>query len=270
MQNDSKLLRYSRQIILNEVGIEGQQKLSKSKVLVIGAGGLGSPALYYLASAGIGTIGIVDFDVVGISNLQRQIIHFTGDLGKRKVDSAAEKLKALNPEICISSRHLRINEDNIEEIIKEYDVVLDSTDNIPARYLISDCCFLLGKPLVEAAVTGFIGTIFTIIPGKSPCYRCLYPEPPANGVVPSCSETGIIGMVAGTIGSLQALEALKLILGIGDTISGRVLYFDGLNSSFNNINVERSESCPLCSPNQTIKELVNYEIQCKIKSVTEI
>jgi adenylyltransferase/sulfurtransferase len=247
-------LRYSRQIILSEIGYEGQEKLLKSKVLVVGAGGLGSPALFYLAAAGIGTVGIADFDRVEISNLQRQILHFTGDLGRKKTESAADKLSQLNPELKIIQYPERIDAGNVAEIIGEFDLVIDAADNFPARYLVSDCCYFMKKPLIEGAVLGFEGILMTILPDQSPCYRCLYPAPPDNGAIPSCSEAGILGMIAGTIGSLQALEAIKVLLGIGDTLTGRIITFDGLGSIFREIPWPKRASCPLCGENPTIKE----------------
>ena len=265
MLEKDQVLRYSRQIILKEIGCEGQEKLLQAKVLVIGAGGLGSPALYYLASAGIGTLGIVDFDTVGISNLQRQILHYTEDIGRKKVDSAEEKLKKINPQVNIIKHSSRVKEGNIEELVQQYDVIVDAVDNFAARYLISDCCYFMKKPLIEGAVLGFEGLLMTILPGKSPCYRCLYPEPPKDGIVPSCSDAGILGMIAGTMGSLQALEAVKVILGIGQTLTGRILTFDGLNLEFREIGWRKRQNCPLCGENPRIRELQEQEIQCKRK-----
>lgn len=259
------ILRYSRQIILNEIGLEGQEKLLKSRVLVIGAGGLGSPVLFYLAAAGIGTLGIADFDTVGISNLQRQVLHFTGDIGRKKVDSAEEKLKRLNPGVNIMKFPVRLGIDNIEDVISQFDLIVDAVDNFPARFLISDCCFFLKKPLVEAAAVGFEGILMTIVPDVTPCYRCLYPMPPADGVIPTCSDTGILGMVTGTIGSLQSLEVVKLLLGIGETMSGRILTFDGLNLKFREIEWKKRNNCPLCGEKPQITELVQYDIKCKSK-----
>ncbi|MCR4435326.1 MAG: HesA/MoeB/ThiF family protein [Clostridiales bacterium] len=270
MLDEKGLIRYSRQLILKEVGASGQEKLLRSKVLVVGAGGLGSPALYYLAAAGVGILGVADFDVVGISNLQRQILYTTGELNRRKADVAAEKLESLNPDVKVVKYPLRMNSDNIEEIISSYDVIVDATDNFTARYLVSDCCHFKGKPLVEGAVLGFAGTLMTIVPGKTPCYRCLYPVPPEEGAVPTCSETGIMGMVAGTIGTMQALEAVKLLLGIGETLSGRMLFYDGLSMSVNEVVVERNKNCPLCGENPTITELEEYEMNycaAKVKDV---
>ncbi|HEX3029021.1 MAG TPA: HesA/MoeB/ThiF family protein [Clostridia bacterium] len=270
MLDENQVLRYSRQLILSEVGVKGQEKLLNSKVLVIGAGGLGSPALYYLAAAGIGTIGAADFDAVGISNLQRQILYSTDDCKKKKVDVAQEKLKKLNPDVNIIKFPQRVSIDNIEDMTDGYDVVIDATDNFTARYLVSDCCHLNGKPLIEGAVIGFTGILMTIIPGKTPCYRCLYPEPPKEGAVPTCSDIGVIGMVTGTIGSLQALEAVKVILGIGETVSGRVLFFDGLDMSFREMKLEKNKNCRLCGENPGIKELSQYEMNycaSKIKNI---
>ncbi len=265
--DQTQVQRYSRQIILPGIGYEGQQKLAAAKVLVIGAGGLGSPALYYLAAAGIGTLGIADFDVVGISNLQRQILHFTDDVGRKKVDSAAAKLQKLNSAVNLIKHPDRITIANIEEIVSQYDLVIDAVDNFPARYLISDCCYFMNKPLIEGAVLGFEGILMTIIPGKSSCYRCLYPTPPPDGTIPTCSDSGILGMITGVIGSLQALEAAKVILGIGQTLSGRLLTFNGLDLNFREIDWKRKKSCPLCGENPQINELVSYELQCKLKVI---
>lgn len=265
--NRDQEIRYSRQIILNEIGRAGQEKLFQSKVLVVGAGGLGSPALYYLAAAGIGVLGIADFDAVGLSNLPRQILYSTGDIGNKKVEIAAKRLQAINPGLIVEKYPFRLNIDNIEEVIRGYDLVIDATDNFTARYLVSDCCFFMKKPLIEGAVIGFFGTIMTIIPDKSPCYRCLYPVPPRDGVVLSCADVGVMGMIPGTIGSIQALEAVKVILGIGRTLTGRFLYFDGLELSFRETQLEKNENCPLCGARPVIKELVQYEIKCKSKII---
>lgn len=269
MLTQNQRLRYSRQIILNEIGHEGQQKLLQSKVLVVGAGGLGSPVLYYLAAAGIGTLGIADFDVVGLSNLQRQILHFTVDLGRKKTESAADKLSQLNPELRIDQFPERITAENIAEIIENYDLVIDAPDNFSTRFLVNDCCYFLKKPLIEGAVLGFEGILMTILPGQSPCYRCLYPDPPEEELVPPCGEAGILGMIAGTIGSLQALEAIKVLLGIGEPLTGRIITFDGLNANFREIPWPKRSSCPLCSENPTIHELGEYTIQSKPKIVVD-
>lgn len=267
MLNENQVSRYSKQIILNDIGIEGQQKLLDSKVLVVGLGGLGSPVLYYLAASGVGTIGIADFDRVGLSNLQRQILHFTEDIGKKKVDSAEEKLNKLNPDVKINKYTFKLDDQNIEDIIREYDVVIDCTDNFTARYLISDCCYFLKKPLVEGAVVGFMGTLTTIIPDVSPCYRCLNPIPPQDGTVPSCADEGILGAIAGVIGTMQALEAIKILLGVGEILSGRLLFLDGRSMKIDEISLDRNEGCELCGTNPTLKNLVSYEIKCKTKIV---
>ena len=264
----NKTLRYSRQIILDEIGCAGQEKLMKSKVLVAGAGGLGSPALLYLAAAGVGNLGIADFDTVGISNLNRQVLHSTDDLGKKKTESAYEKIKKLNPDVNVVKYPFRLDIDNVEEIVSEYDVVIDAMDNFPARYLLSDCCYLMRKPLVEGAAVGYEAILMTITPGNSPCYRCLYPYPPEDGVVQNCSDTGILGMVTGTIGSLQALEALKVILGIGQTLTGRLLIFNGLDLTFRTIDLKRKDNCPLCGTNPKIIEIAEYSIKCVNKAKT--
>ncbi len=260
---DEDTLRYSKQLILEGFGGESQEKLKHAKILVIGAGGLGSPALLYLVSAGIGTIGIVDFDTVTLSNLNRQILYRTQDIGAKKTQVAENVLKSINPKTEIITFHTRVNIDNIQEIIESFDVVIDATDNLPTRYLISDACHLSGKPHVEGAATGYQGILMTIIPSVSPCYRCLYPIPPNNGVLPNCSNTGILGMVAGVIGTLQALEALKIVIGNENTLSGRVLIFDALTSSFDEMSLLKNSNCTLCGDNPSIKELVEYQINCK-------
>jgi len=262
MYND---LRYSRQIILDCFGVEGQAKLKKAKILVAGSGGLGSPALLYLAAAGVGNIGVVDFDTVTLSNLNRQILHFASDLGRRKTDSAEEKLNKLNPEVNVIKHNTRIDIDNVEDIISGYDVVIDATDNFTARYLISDCCYFMKKPLVEGAAVGLDGILMTIIPNKTPCYRCLYPYPPEDGVLPTCSDVGILGPVTGVIGSMQALEAIKLVVGIGENVTSRILTFDALAGSFREVKWPKRESCPLCGKEPKITVLVQYEIKCRIK-----
>lgn len=264
--DSSQVLRYSRQVILKEIGIEGQKKLLNSRVLVVGTGGLGSPVLLYLAGAGVGTLGIIDFDVVGISNLQRQILFNTDNINMKKVDIAEERLKKLNPDVKIIKYPYRINIDNVEEIIKDYDVVVDALDNFPSRYLVGDCCYFLKKPLVEGAAVGFIGTIRTILPDVSPCYRCVNPFPPSDGVVPTCSDTGILGMATGVIGSLQALEVIKILLDVGETLYNKMIFFDGIESSFERIELNKSEKCPLCGKEPLIKELIQYDIKCKLKT----
>ncbi|MCX7657475.1 MAG: HesA/MoeB/ThiF family protein [Oscillospiraceae bacterium] len=248
MLSESDLSRYERQIMLNGIGIKGQEKLKSSKVLVAGAGGLGSPAAYYLAAAGIGTIGLADFDEVSLSNLNRQILHRTNDIGRFKIDSAAEKLSLLNPDVQINKHCIKLTPENIADTVKNYDVIIDAVDNFETRFLINDSCYFLRKPVIEGAVCGFEGLLMTVVPGKTPCYRCLYPDLPKEKPF-----KGVIGMTAGAIGSLQAFEAVKLLLGIGEPLLGRLLIFDGLNSSFRVIDWSKKRSCPLCGENATIK-----------------
>lgn len=258
--SNKKYERYARQIKLEQIDQAGQNKLGQSKVLVVGAGGLGSPILYYLAAAGIGTIGIIDYDTVSESNLNRQILHNTDDLGRMKIDSAYEKLKKLNPEIDIIKYEKKLCVDNIEEIIAEYDIVVDAVDNFQSRFLVSDCCYLMKKPLIEGAVNGFDGIILPIIPDITPCYRCLYPEPPDVDIISSYKEAGILGAIAGTIGSLQALETIKLILNIGDLKLGKIIIFDGIKLNFREIEWKKNCNCKLCSEKSTINSLFQYNI----------
>jgi adenylyltransferase/sulfurtransferase len=237
--------RYARQTILKEVGNEGQARLASSGVLVVGAGGLGSAVLYYLAAAGVGRLGIVDHDQVSLSNLQRQILYTSADLGEKKADAAARRLQALNPEVHIVKHQVEINADNAQSLIADYDVVVDAVDNLATRYIVNDACCALKKPLVEAAVSGFDGMLMTIIPGQTPCYRCLFPAPLPDEFA-SQIGSGIMGMVAGTIGSLEALEAVKVLLSIGSTLSGRFLAFRGLPMHFEEISLPRDPNCPSC------------------------
>lgn len=260
---DDNTLRYSKQIILDGIGSQGQAKITSAKILVVGAGGLGSSALIYLAAVGVGTIGVVDFDSVSLSNLNRQTLYITEDVGRKKAIVASERLTMLNPNIKVIVHNTKIDIYNTEEIIKDYDVVIDATDNLPTRYLLSDACFFASKPIIEGAATGFIGTLMTIIPTKSSCYRCLYPIPPSNNVIPNCSNTGIVGMVTGVIGSLQALEAVKFILDIGDLCTDRVLVFNALTTEFENVTLTQNEKCLLCGKSPSIKGLIEYEIKCK-------
>lgn len=251
------MLRYSRHIVLEGFGIEGQKKLKSAKMLVAGAGGLGSPAIGYLAAAGVGTIGVADYDTVNESNFNRQwMMHNTSDIGRVKTDSAEGKTALINPDVTVE-KHGRISSGNIENIIKKYDVIIDASDNFETRFLISDCCYFLKKPVIEAGAAAYEGLLLTIIPDKTPCYRCLYPAPPPKEVVPKPEETGILGMVAGVIGTLQALEAIKVILGIGETVSGRVLTFDGKNTSFRDVPWSKRGDCPLCGRDPIIKRLSN-------------
>jgi len=238
--------RYARQVKLAEVGAEGQRKLLASSVLVVGAGGLGSPVLYYLAAAGVGRLGIADPDTVAVPNLHRQILYATPDVGKAKVDVAAERLAALNPDVTFVRHPVRVDAENVEALVSAYDVVVDAPDNFSTRYLVNDACWRARKPLVEAAVLGFSGTIMTIVPPRGPCYRCLHPTPPKEGTFPTPADVGLMGMLPGVIGTLQALEAVKVLLGIGSTLSGRVLFFDGLDARFDEMHLERNPRCPLC------------------------
>ncbi len=254
--------RYSRHIILTEVGGDGQQKIGNAKVLVLGAGGLGSPVALYLAAAGVGTLGLADNDVVDLSNLQRQVLHHTSDIGRHKVESAAEKLKAINPDVTIDEHRTMVDSSNIMDIIKNYDIVVDGTDNFPTRFLVNDACYFAGKPLVHGAILRFDGQAFTVVPGDGPCYRCIFPEPPPPGSVPNCSQAGILGAVAGIIGTVQATEVLKLILGQGNTLNGRLLVLDALDMSFRQTKIRKDPDCPICGENPSITELVDYEWVC--------
>ncbi len=254
--------RYSRHIILSEVGGDGQQKIGNAKVLVLGAGGLGSPVALYLAAAGVGTIGIADNDVVDLSNLQRQVLHHTPDIGRPKVESAAEKMRLINPDLDIKPYQQMVDSSNIMDMIKEYDIVVDGTDNFPTRFLVNDACYFAKKPLVHGAILRFDGQAFTIVPDEGPCYRCIFPEPPPAGSVPNCSQAGILGSVAGIIGTVQATEVLKLILGKGKTLTGRLLVVDTLDMSFRQTKIRKDPACPICGENPTVTELVDYEWVC--------
>jgi adenylyltransferase/sulfurtransferase len=264
---EEQIKRYARHIILPEVGGKGQEKLLNSKVLVIGAGGLGSPAILYLAAAGVGTIGIVDFDVVDFSNLQRQVIHNTERVGTPKVESAKRTVEMLNPDVKVITYNTRISKENIMDIIKDYDVVLDGTDNFPTRFLINDACYFAGKPLVSAAMLRFEGQVSVFdyrMKEKSPCYRCLFPEPPPPGLVPSCQEAGILGSIGGIMGCIQATEAIKLILGIGEPLVGKLLIMDALSMDFRKVKLRKDPNCPLCGEKPVIKELIEYEQVCDV------
>jgi len=264
-----EILRYSRHLIMPEVGMEGQEKLRQAKVLLVGAGGLGSPISLYLAAAGIGTLGLVDFDVVDYSNLQRQIIHTTKDVGRKKLESAKEKIEGINPGVEVNLHEERLTSQNALEILKEYDIIIDGTDNFPTRYLVNDACVLLKKPNIYGSIFRFEGQATVFYPGKGPCYRCLYPEPPPPGLVPSCAEGGVLGILPGIIGTIQATEAIKLILGKGDPLTGRLLLFNGLGMKFTELEINKNPSCPLCGENPTIKELIDYEGFCGIPPKTE-
>lgn len=266
MLREDQIERYSRQIMLPNIGGKGQEKLLAGKVLVIGAGGLGSPASLYLAAAGVGRIGLVDSDAVELNNLQRQILHSTKNVGRPKVESGKERMLEVNPDVEVIAIKKRLTSENILDIVKDYDIILDGSDNFPTRYLVNDACVLLRKPLSHGGIFRYDGQAMTIIPGKGPCYRCLFTEPPPPGVMPSCQEAGILGAVAGVIGVIQASEALKFILGIGELLVGRLLVFNALDSSFRTVKVRENKDCPICGENPTIKKLIDYEEFCQLKA----
>jgi adenylyltransferase/sulfurtransferase len=260
-----EILRYSRHLIMPEVGMEGQLKLKRAKVLCVGAGGLGSPLALYLAAAGVGRLGIVDFDVVDYTNLQRQVIHGTSDVGRPKLDSARATLKEINPHIEVEAYETRLTSENALGILRDYDVVADGTDNFPTRYLVNDACVLLGKPNVYGSIFRFEGQASVFYAPEGPCYRCLYPEPPPPGLVPSCAEGGVLGVLPGIIGCVQALETLKLILGKGQPLIGRLLLFDALGMKFRELKLRKNPDCPICGAHPRIKELIDYEQFCGIR-----
>ena len=263
------LSRYSRHLILPEVGMEGQQHLKAAKVLCVGTGGLGSPLAFYLAAAGIGTLGLVDFDVVDASNLQRQIIHSTKDIGRKKLDSAEEKLTALNPALNVVKHDTMLTSANALAIIKDYDIVADGTDNFPTRYLVNDACVILGKPNAYGSIFRFEGQASVFATEDGPCYRCLYPEPPPPGLVPSCAEGGVLGILPGLVGVIQATEVIKLILGKGSPLIGRLLLVDALGMRFRELKLRKNPDCPVCGTNPTIKELIDYQQFCGILPETK-
>jgi len=255
---EEQIKRYSRHIILPEVGGKGQRKISTAKVFIAGAGGLGCPVGYYLTAAGVGTIAIVDNDEVELSNLQRQIAHSVKTLGVNKAESAKQTFENLNPDVKVIAIKQKINSKNILDLIKDYDIVVDGTDNFPTRYLINDACVMLKKPLVSGAILRFEGQVTTILPGDGPCYRCLFEEPPPPGLVPSCQEAGVLGVLPGVIGALQATEVLKLILGKGRPLMGELLVYDALKTNFRKVKIPKNPDCPICGENPRIKELVDY------------
>ncbi len=262
---EEQIERYSRHILLSEVGGEGQTKLLNSSAFVVGAGGLGSPALLYLAAAGVGRLGVVDSDTVELSNLQRQVIHGTSDLGRGKVLSAREAINEINPDCDVQIFEERLGAANIRGILKGYDVVLDGSDNFPTRFLIADCCWMEGIPLVSAAVLRFEGQLMTIARGEgNPCYRCFVPEPPPPGLVPSCQEAGVLGAVVGVLGTLQVVEALKLLLGIGKPMLHSFVLYDALGGTFMTIKRAQDPECPMCGKNPSITDLVEYDMSCEI------
>ena len=261
-----EILRYSRHLLIPEVGLEGQRKLKNSSVLVVGTGVLGSPVSLYLAAAGIGRIGLVDYDVVDSSNLQRQVIHGTSTVGKLKVESAKAKLLDLNPDIQVDIYNEPYTSENALRIAKDYDIILDGTDNFPTRYLTNDVAVFLGKPNVYASIYRFDGQVSVFYAKEGPCYRCLFPEPPPPGLVPSCAEGGVLGVLPGTVGTIQATEALKVLLGIGDPLIGRLLLYNALDMSFDFVKLKKNPNCRVCGPNADIKELIDYEEFCGVPS----
>lgn len=261
---EEQIYRYSRHIVLPQVGGAGQKRLLEAKVLLVGAGGLSSPAGLYLAAAGVGTLGIVDFDAVEISNLHRQILHKTTDIGRPKTESSAETIQALNPDVRVIGHPVILNSTNALDIIANYDIVLNGCDNFPTRYLVNDACVLAEKPLVDGSIFQFEGQVTVFYPGRGPCYRCLYPEPPPAGEVPSCQEAGVLGVLPGIMGSLQALETIKLILGIGQPLIGQLLLFDALDMEFHSLYFARDIACPVCGESPEIKELIDYEEFCGV------
>ncbi len=260
-----EVLRYSRHLIMPEVGMDGQLKLKQARVLMIGAGGLGAPLGLYLAAAGVGHLGIVDFDVVDFTNLQRQVTFSTTDVGRPKSEAAKERLAAMNPAIEITTHETRLTSENALDLFKDYDIIVDGTDNFPTRYLVNDACVLLGKPNVYGSIFRFEGQVSIFGAPGGPCYRCLYPEPPPPGLVPSCAEGGVLGVLPGIVGSLQAVETIKLILGAGDPLIGRLLLFDALGMKFRELKLKKNPECPLCGTNRTITKLIDYEEFCGIR-----
>lgn len=264
---NEQLERYSRHIILQEVGVKGQKKLLNASVLIIGAGGLGAPAALYLAAAGVGTIGIVDADEVDLSNLQRQVIHTTNDVGKAKVKSAAETMEAINPDVTVKTYRTFVDSSNIMDLIKDYDFIIDGTDNFPAKFLINDACVMAEKPFSHAGIIRFKGQLMTYVPGEGPCYRCVFKNPPPKDAVPTCKQAGVIGAMGGVIGSLQAMEAIKYIIGKGDLLTGKLLTYDALKMEFHTIKLPKDDHCAVCGDEPTITELIDYEqAECDLKN----
>jgi len=261
--------RYSRHLLLPEVGVEGQEKICDSKVLLIGTGGLGSPLALYLAAAGVGNLGLIDFDVVDFSNLQRQVAHGESTVGKLKVDSAKERIADLNSSINVTTYNTRLSSENVMEIFADYDIIVDGTDNFPTRYLASDACVLLKKPYIYGCILRFEGQASVFDSRVGPCYRCLYPEPPPPGLVPSCAEGGVLGILPGIVGLIQANEVIKLVLGVGESLVGRLLLFDALSMKFKEMKLRKDPACPICGDNPTITELIDYEQFCGIMPVED-
>ena len=261
MLTPEQVRRYSRHIIMPQIGSQGQRKLINSKVLIIGAGGLGGPVAVYLTLAGVGTIGLVDFDTVDLSNLQRQILHNTETIGLSKLESARQTLARYNPGVDVVSHEFAINSDNAMELMKDYDIIVNGADNFATRYLVNDAAYLSGKPLVDGSILIFDGQITTHVPGHG-CYRCIFPEPPPPGMVPNCAEAGVLGALTGTIGSLQATEVVKVLLGVGEPLIGRLLLVDALNMEFRMVKTRQDPACPLCGEHPTVTELIDYEVFC--------
>ena len=263
---NEQLERYSRHIILKEIGVKVQKKWLNAKVLIIGAGGLGAPAAMYLAAAGVGTIGIVDADEVDLSNLQRQIIHSTADIGKAKVKSAAETMQAINPDVTVNTYRTFVTSENIMELIADYDFIIDGTDNFPAKFLINDACVKAQKPFSHAGIIRFRGQLMTYVPDQGPCYRCVFKNPPPKDAVPTCKQAGVIGAMGGVIGSLQAMEAVKYITGQGELLTGRLMTYDALKMEFRTVKLPRDKGCAICGEHPTITELIDYEqAECDMK-----
>lgn len=263
--SQQEVARYSRHLIMPEVGVDGQKRLKAASVLLVGAGGLGSPLALYLAAAGVGRLGLVDFDVVDFSNLQRQVLHGTSDVGRPKLQSARDRIAAINPEVRVDLYETHLTSANAFDILKPYDLVIDGTDNFPTRYLVNDACVLLGKPNVYGSIFRFEGQASVFYPGKGPCYRCLYPEPPPPGEVPSCAEGGVLGILPGLIGCIQATEGVKLLLGTGTPLVGRLLLYDALAMSFREFKVRRNPNCPVCGERPTVTKLIDYEQFCGVR-----
>jgi len=263
--NRSELLRYARHLALPQVGLEGQRRLKEGRVLCVGAGGLGSPLALYLAAAGVGTLGLVDFDVVDITNLQRQLLHGTRDIGRAKLDSAADRLSDVNPHVRVIRHEARLTSENALAVLADYDVVVDGTDNFPTRYLVNDACVMLGKPNVYGSVFRWEGQASVFGTPGGPCYRCLFREPPPPGLVPNCAEGGVLGVLPGIIGSIQAMETVKLLLGVGETLAGRLLIFDALEMTWREVRLRRNPDCPVCGDEPTQTRLIDYEVFCGVR-----
>jgi molybdopterin/thiamine biosynthesis adenylyltransferase/rhodanese-related sulfurtransferase len=263
--NQEEILRYSRHIIMPEVGINGQEKLKAASILLIGCGGLGSPLAMYLGAAGIGRLGLVDFDLTDFTNLQRQVAFSTTDVGRPKVEATKDRIHQINPNVEVTTYRSKLTSENVMDIFKEYDIIIDGTDNFPTRYLVNDACVFLKKPNIYGSIFRFEGQATVFWAEKGPCYRCLYPEPPPPGMVPSCSEGGVLGILPGTIGLIQATEAIKLILGIGDLLTGRLLLYNALDMKFREVKLQKDPECPVCSANPSITQLIDYEQFCGIK-----